>query len=58
MANFTQRTDGKWQANIRRSGWPDQSKTFQTLATQECVVLATFLRAEPTSMSRASTHFL
>ena len=31
MANFTQRENGKWQAKIRRNGWPDQSKTFQTL---------------------------
>jgi integrase len=31
MANFTQRDNGKWQAKIRRTGWPDQSKTFQTL---------------------------
>ena len=30
MANFTQRTNGKWQAKIRRTGWPDQSKSFQT----------------------------
>ena len=31
MANFTQRENGKWQAKIRRKGWPDQSKAFQTL---------------------------
>ena len=31
MANFTQRDNGNWQAKIRRTGWPDQSKTFQTL---------------------------
>lgn len=31
MANFTQRDNGKWQAKIRRKGWPDQSKAFQTL---------------------------
>lgn len=30
MANFTQRENGKWQAKIRRTGWPDQSKSFQT----------------------------
>lgn len=30
MANFTQRENGKWQAKIRRKGWPDKSKTFQT----------------------------
>lgn len=31
MANFTQRDNGKWQAKIRRIGWPDQSKSFTTL---------------------------
>lgn len=31
MANFTQRENDKWQAKIRRKGWPDQSKSFQTL---------------------------
>ena len=31
MATFTQRDNGKWQAKIRRKGWPDQSKAFQTL---------------------------
>lgn len=31
MANFTQRENGKWQAKIRRKGWPAQSKAFQTL---------------------------
>ena len=31
MANFTQRENSKWQAKIRRKGWPDQSKSFQTL---------------------------
>jgi integrase len=30
MANLTQRTNGKWQAKIRRTGWPDQSKSFKT----------------------------
>jgi integrase len=30
MASITQRTNGKWQAKIRRTGWPDQSKSFQT----------------------------
>ncbi len=30
MANFTQRENSKWQAKIRRKGWPDQSKSFQT----------------------------
>jgi integrase len=32
MANFAQRPNSKWQAKIRRQGWPDQSKTFHTLA--------------------------
>lgn len=31
MATFTQRENKKWQAKIRRKGWPDQSKAFQTL---------------------------
>jgi len=31
MANFTQRDSGRWQAKIRRIGWPDQSKSFATL---------------------------
>ena len=31
MANFSQRENGKWTAKIRRKGWPDQSKTLQTL---------------------------
>jgi integrase len=30
MANITKRSNGKWQAKIRRHGWPDQSKTFDT----------------------------
>lgn len=30
MAHLTQRKNGKWQAKIRRQGWPDQSKVFQT----------------------------
>lgn len=30
MANITQRENGKWQAKIRRKGWPNQSKAFQT----------------------------
>lgn len=28
MANVTQRASGKWQAKIRRTGFPDQSKSF------------------------------
>ncbi len=32
MATFTKRASGRWQAKIRREGWPDQSKTFQTQA--------------------------
>lgn len=31
MANFSQRKNSKWTAKIRRKGFPDQSKTFQTL---------------------------
>jgi integrase len=30
MANITQRSNGKWQAKIRRTGWPVQSKAFDT----------------------------
>lgn len=30
MAAITQRESGRWQAKIRREGWPDQSKTFDT----------------------------
>lgn len=31
MASFTQRKNGRWQAKIRRDGWPYQSKAFDTL---------------------------
>jgi integrase len=29
MASIQERTGGKWQAKIRRQGWPGQSKTFK-----------------------------
>lgn len=35
MAVFTQRDSGRWQAKIRRHGWPGQSKTFRTRADAE-----------------------
>ncbi len=35
MAAFTQRESGRWQAKVRRDGWPPQSKTFRTRADAE-----------------------
>lgn len=35
MAYFQQRANGKWQAKIRRLGWPEQSKSFQTKEAAE-----------------------
>ena len=35
MASFTQRESGKWQAKIRRDGWPTQSKTLTTKVLAE-----------------------
>jgi integrase len=35
MAVFTQRESGRWQAKIRRQGWPIQSKTLRTRADAE-----------------------
>jgi integrase len=35
LAAFTQRDSGRWQAKVRREGWPDQSKTFRTKADAE-----------------------
>jgi integrase len=35
MAVFTQRASGRWQAKVRRLGWPPQSETFQTRAAAE-----------------------
>lgn len=35
MASFTQRESGKWQAKVRRDGWPAQSKTFKTKVLAE-----------------------
>ncbi len=35
MATFQKRGNGKWQAKIRRNGWPEQSKSFSTKATAD-----------------------
>ena len=35
MANVKQRTSGKWQAKIRRTGFPDQSKSFDKKSDAE-----------------------
>jgi integrase len=35
MAVIAQRDSGRWQAKIRRKGWPAQSKTFRTRADAE-----------------------
>lgn len=35
MATFTQRESKRWQAKVRREGWPVQSKTFRTRADAE-----------------------
>lgn len=35
MAVITQRESGRWQAKIRRDGWPSQSKTFRTRVDAE-----------------------
>lgn len=35
MAVITQRDSNRWQAKIRRNGWPSQSKTFRTRADAE-----------------------
>lgn len=35
MAAFSQRDSGRWQAKVRRDGWPPQSKTFRTRADAE-----------------------
>ena len=41
MAVFTKRESGKWQAKIRRNGWPDQSKSFSTRSDAEAWARAT-----------------
>jgi integrase len=68
MANFTQRDNGKWQAKIRRTGWPDQSKTFQTLeaaqqwsrATEREMDIGAFINrndAEKTTFAVAANRY-
>ena len=69
MANFTQRPSGKWQAKIRRNGWPDQSKTFTTLelaekwarATEHEMDVGAFVNrtaAEKTTFHQAANRFI
>jgi len=68
MANFTQRDNSKWQAKIRRTGWPDQSKTFQTLeaaqqwarATEREMDIGAFINrndAEKTTFAVAANRY-
>lgn len=68
MANITQRENGKWQAKIRRKGWPDQSKAFQTLeaaqqwsrAVEREMDIGAFINrndAEKTTFSDASGRY-
>ncbi len=49
MARFDQRESGYWQARIRRTGWPAQSKTFRTKVEAEA-----WARAIETDMDRGS----
>ena len=35
MATIRSRGNKQWQAMVRRHGWPDQSKTFNTKAEAE-----------------------
>ena len=69
MANFTQRDNGKWQAKIRRQGWPDQSKVFQTReaaqqwarAIEREMDIGAFVNrseAEKTSFKKAATRYI
>lgn len=68
MANISQRENGKWQAKIRRKGWPDQSKAFQTLeaaqqwsrAIEREMDIGAFINrndAEKTTFSDASARY-
>lgn len=68
MANITQRENGKWQAKIRRKGWPDQSKVFQTLeaaqqwsrATEREMDIGAFINrndAERTTFKAATVRY-
>lgn len=69
MANITQRENGKWQSKIRRRGWPDQSKTFQTKAAAEAwtravereMDIGAFVKrddAERTTFSEAAARYV
>jgi integrase len=69
MPNFTQRENGKWQAKIRRHGWPEQSKTFQTLeaaqqwarAIEREMDINAFINrddAERTTVSQAAARYV
>ncbi|MFZ3082834.1 tyrosine-type recombinase/integrase [Rhodoferax ferrireducens] len=68
MASFSQRSNGKWQAKIRRQGWPDQSKAFQTLeaaqqwarATEREMDIGAFINrndAEKTTFADAAKRY-
>lgn len=68
MASFSQRSSGKWQAKIRRQGWPDQSKAFQTLeaaqqwarATEREMDIGAFINrndAEKTTFADAAKRY-
>lgn len=35
MATITKRASGRWQAKVRRKGYPDQGKTFETKSAAE-----------------------
>lgn len=41
MATITERENGKWQAKVRRSGWPTESRTFRTKKDAEAWARAT-----------------
>ena len=69
VANFTQRKNGRWQAKIRRKGWPDQSKAFQTLeaaqqwarATEREMDIGAFINrndAEKTTFGDAADRYV
>lgn len=69
MANLTLRESGKWQAKIRRKGWPDQSKTFQTReaaqqwarATEREMDIGAFINrndAEKTTFADAANRYI
>lgn len=68
MAAITQRANKRWQAKVRREGWPSQSKTFQTKADAEAWARAieremdvgAFIRtddAERTTFAKAADRY-